>query len=184
VLESDRSLQIVSALVARDARGRVVVVIPVVEGDLGVLQAALSSVAGSRGVVSEAVTMADLHRVWPRIATFADTLPASTARGLLTARDVADVGLLAHVNPVSAEGWAYALLSPLETEEAQRIDLLDTVRTFLVHNGHLEASASALGIHRRTLGYRLGRAEALLGRRFSDPGLRAELWMALTVRDR
>jgi formate hydrogenlyase subunit 3/multisubunit Na+/H+ antiporter MnhD subunit len=48
----------------------------------------------------------------------------------------------------------------------------------------LEALFAALGIHRRTLTYRLGRAEKLLGRRFADPGLRAELWMAFTVRDR
>ncbi|MFC4015577.1 PucR family transcriptional regulator [Nonomuraea purpurea] len=183
VLENDRSLQIVSALVAGDSGRRAVVVVPAVEGDIGVLQSALSSVAGSRGAVSDPVAMADLPRVWQRVATLADTLPPAAVQRLLTTRDVAELGLLAHVEATAARGWADALLAPLETEEARRIDLLGTVRTFLAHNGHAEASAAALGIHRRTLGYRLDRAQTALGRTFSDPGLRAEIWTALTVRD-
>ncbi|MDX3099811.1 helix-turn-helix domain-containing protein [Nonomuraea angiospora] len=183
-LENERSLQIVSALVAGDARGRMVVVLPAVEGHVGVLQSVLSSVKGGRGVIGAAVEWTDLARVWPRVAALADTVPASAPYTLLTTRDVADVGLLAHVGPAEAEGWAIAMLAPLESEEARRIDLLGTVRTFLTHNGNTEAASAALGVHRRTLTYRLGRAETLLGRRFSDPGLRAELWMAFTVRDR
>lgn len=183
-LEDERSLQIISALVAGDARGRVVVVLPAVEGDAGVVQAVLSRTSGSLGVISEPADLNGLSEVWPKIAALADTLPASATGRLLATKDVADVGLLAYVGPARAEGWAYATLAPLESEEARRIDLLQTVRTYLAHNGNNEAASAALGIHRRTLGYRLGRAETLLGRRFSDPGLRAELWMAFTVRDR
>jgi purine catabolism regulator len=184
MLENERSLQIVSALVASDSRGRVVVVLPVVEGDVGVLQAMLSLLDGTRGVIGEAVEMTELARVWPRIAALADTVPTSAAQRLLTTGDVADMGLLSYVGTAEAEGWAFALLTPLEGDEARRIDLLSTVWTYLAHNGNTEAASAALGIHRRTLVYRLGRAETLLGRKFSDPGLRAELWMAFTVRDR
>ncbi|MBC9731056.1 PucR family transcriptional regulator ligand-binding domain-containing protein [Streptomyces sp. TRM68367] len=181
-LENERSLQIVSALVAGDSRGRVVVVLPVVEGDAGVVQSVISAVSGSLGVIGEPVDMGGLARVWPRIAALADTLPASAAGRLLSTQDVASVGLLSYLGPAEAEGWAFSLLAPLESEGARRIDLMETVRTFLAHNGNTEAASAALGIHRRTLTYRLGRAEMLLGRQFSDPGLRAELWLALAVR--
>lgn len=183
-LEEQRSLRIVSALVAGDDRGRVVVVLPAVEGDAGVVQSVISAVSGSLGVIGEPVDMGGLAPVWPRIASLCDTLPTSAVGRLLSARDVADVGLLSYVGRAEAEGWAFALLAPLESGSARRIDLLKTVRTFLAHNGSTEAASAALGIHRRTLTYRLGRAEALLGRKFSDPGLRAELWLALTVRGR
>ena len=35
-------------------------------------------------------------------------------------------------------------------------------------------------VHRHTVRHRLRRAEALLGRSLDDPGVRAELWLALT----
>jgi purine catabolism regulator len=41
-----------------------------------------------------------------------------------------------------------------------------------------------LGVHRHTLRYRMKRVEDLLGRPLDDPDLRAELWVALAVRDR
>jgi purine catabolism regulator len=183
-LENENSLQIASALVAEDASGRVVVVLPAVEGDAGVVQNVISTVSGSHGVIGEPVEMTDLTRVWPKIAALADTLPATALGRLLTTRDVADAGLLSYVSPAEADGWAFATLAPLQAEEARRIDLLGTVRAYLAHNGNTEAASNALGIHRRTLTYRLGRAEALLGRSFSDPGLRAELWLAFTVQER
>lgn len=183
-LENENSLQIVSALVAGDDSGRVVVVLPAVEGDAGVVQNVTSTVSGSHGAIGEPVEMADLSRIWPKIAALADTLPATVLGRLLTTRDVADVGLLSYVSPAEADGWAFAMIAPLQAEEARRTDLLGTVRAYLAHNGNSEAASTALGIHRRTLTYRLGRAEALLGRSFSDPGLRAELWLALTVRER
>jgi purine catabolism regulator len=183
-LENERSLQIVSALVAGDCRGRVVVVLPAVEGDARVVKTVISTTSGSLGVISEPSDLDGLARLWPRVAALADTLPASATGRLLTTRDVADMGLLSYVSPAEAEGWAFATLAPLESEDARRIDLWATVRTYLAHNGNTEAASAALGIHRRTLTYRLSRAETLLGRRFSDPGLRAELWMAFTVRNR
>ncbi|WP_066951106.1 PucR family transcriptional regulator ligand-binding domain-containing protein [Microtetraspora fusca] len=70
-LENERSLQIVSALVAGDPRGRMVVVLPAVEGHVGVLQSVLSSVNGGRGVIGAAVEWTDLARVWPRVAALA-----------------------------------------------------------------------------------------------------------------
>ncbi|MFE3645765.1 PucR family transcriptional regulator ligand-binding domain-containing protein [Streptomyces sp. NPDC059169] len=184
LLENTGGLQIVSALVACESRGRVAVVLPAVEGETGVMHTIISRMRGSAGVISEPVDLGGLAKVWPKIVALADTLPSSATGRLLSTKDVADVGLLSYVSKAEADGWAFATLAPLESEDARRIDLLTTVRTYLAHNGNTEAASAALEIHRRTLAYRLNRAETLLGRRFSDPALRAELWMAFTARDR
>ncbi|MFD5552550.1 PucR family transcriptional regulator ligand-binding domain-containing protein [Streptomyces sp. NPDC127068] len=180
-LESEHSLQIASALVAQERPGRIAVVVPTVEGAVGVLHQVVASVPGSYGVVGDPMQLDELGASWPRLVTLLDTVPPSAGERLLLASEVARVGLLSHLSGSVARGWATAVLGPLQHPDAGRIDLLATVRAFLAHNGNTEAAAQALGIHRRTLAYRLGRAETLLGRSFSDPGLRAELWLALTV---
>jgi len=181
VLENDRSLRVASALVAPDVRGRAVVVMPDLEGALEVLQGVLSLVVGGRGVVSEPIEVTGIPDAWRRLGTLLVALPARSSTRLAVASDVAAEGLFAHLDSGEARGWADAVLSPLEP--SGRIDLVATVRTFLAHNGNTEAAAAALGIHRRTLGYRLDRAEEALARSLSDPTVRAELWFALRVRD-
>ena len=181
VLENDRSLRVASALVAPDVQGRAVVVMPDLEGALEVLQGVLSLVVGGRGVVSEPIEVTGIPDAWRRLGTLLVALPARSSTRLAVASDVAAEGLFAHLDSGEARGWADAVLSPLEP--SGRIDLVATVRTFLAHNGNTEAAAAALGIHRRTLGYRLDRAEEALARSLSDPTVRAELWFALRVRD-
>ncbi|HUR03444.1 MAG TPA: helix-turn-helix domain-containing protein, partial [Nonomuraea sp.] len=44
-----------------------------------------------------------------------------------------------------------------------------------------DAAAQRLGIHRHTLRYRMKRVTELLGRDLDDPGVRAELWIALAA---
>lgn len=181
VLENDRDLRVISALVAPHSRGQVAVVMPDVEGVLDMLQRVLSHVVGGRGVVSEPIDVTDVPHTWQRLRTLISAVPVDSPTPLAVARDVAAEGLFAHLDTDDARGWADALLSPLEP--GGRIDLVGTVRTFLTHNGNSEAAAAALGIHRRTLGYRLDRAEEALARSLSDPTVRAELWIALRIRD-
>jgi DNA-binding PucR family transcriptional regulator len=50
----------------------------------------------------------------------------------------------------AGRGWAESLLAPLQNADG-RVDLIQTVRTFLANNGSNEAAAGALGIHRRSL---------------------------------
>ncbi len=59
--------------------------------------------------------------------------------------------------------------------------LLETLTVYLRHNGSLQATASALCIHRQSLRYRLARVEALSGRQLHNSGHRLELHFGLAV---
>jgi purine catabolism regulator len=107
---------------------------------------------------------------------------AAAAGGVRAFDDLARDGLVGLVDPDAGRGFADSLLGPLEARE--RGDLVASVRAWLAHNGQWDAAAASLGVHRHTVRYRMRRVEELLGRPLDDPGLRAELWVALAIRDR
>ena len=76
---------------------------------------------------------------------------------------------------------ARALLAPLlsGSPAAQSRDL-ETLRAVLAHPG-AAAAADALGVHRNTLLYRVGRIERRTGWRFDDPQLRLALSVAVRI---
>ena len=86
------------------------------------------------------------------------------------------------IDPEAGRGFADRLLAPLESRD--RGDLVASVRAWLAHLGQWDAAATTLGVHRHTLRYRMRRVEELLGRTLDDAGLRADLWVALAIRDR
>lgn len=88
-------------------------------------------------------------------------------------------GLLSVLDPDLARGFADALLAPLRAEPA----LLTSLRAYLAAGGRLEEAARDLDVHRHTLRTRVRRVADLLGRDLDDPGVRAELWVALAVTD-
>lgn len=88
-------------------------------------------------------------------------------------------GLEALLDPAAADAWAAALLAPLD-EPGERADLAATLLAWLSRHGQVDAAAADLGVHRHTVRHRLRRAEGLLGRSLDDPGVRAELYLALT----
>ncbi|MDP4511593.1 PucR family transcriptional regulator [Nonomuraea turcica] len=92
--------------------------------------------------------------------------------------ELAGQGLLGLLDPSAAQAFAAALLAPL-TEYGSRADLVESLRAYLDCNGHWDAAAQRLGVHRHTLRYRMKRVAELLGRDLDDPGVRAELWLAL-----
>ncbi|MFE3453059.1 PucR family transcriptional regulator [Nonomuraea sp. NPDC059194] len=98
--------------------------------------------------------------------------------GTVRFADLAGQGLLALLDPAAAGAFAAALLAPL-TEYGSRADLIESLRAYLTANGHWDAAAQRLGVHRHTLRYRMKRVSELLGRDLDDPGVRAELWIAL-----
>ncbi|MDF5753941.1 PucR family transcriptional regulator [Spongiactinospora sp. TRM90649] len=89
-------------------------------------------------------------------------------------------GLLALLDPAAAGAFATALLAPI-LEYGTRADLLDSLRAYLEANGHWDAAAQRLGIHRHTLRYRMRKVAELLDRDIDDPATRAELWVACSV---
>ncbi|MFI6483944.1 PucR family transcriptional regulator [Nonomuraea sp. NPDC050663] len=94
--------------------------------------------------------------------------------------DLAGQGLLSVLDPVASRAFARSLLAPL-AEYGSRADLVESLRAYLGSNGHWDNAAQHLGIHRHTLRYRMRRVAELLGRDLEDPGVRAELWVALAV---
>lgn len=94
--------------------------------------------------------------------------------------DLAGQGMLALLDPEAAEAFSSALLAPLR-KHGSRADLLESLRAYLDCNGHWDAAAQRLGVHRHTLRYRMRRVTELLGRDLDDPAARVELWIALAV---
>lgn len=94
--------------------------------------------------------------------------------------DLAGQGLLSLLDPGMTAAFSSALLAPLR-EYGSRADLLESLRAYLACNGHWDAAAQRLGVHRHTLRYRMRRVAELLGRDLDDPAARAELWVALAV---
>ncbi|MEV0316633.1 PucR family transcriptional regulator [Nonomuraea fuscirosea] len=92
--------------------------------------------------------------------------------------ELAGQGLLGLLDPAAAQAFSAAVLAPL-TAYGSRADLVASLRAYLEGNGHWETAAQRLGVHRHTLRYRMRRVSDLLGRDLDDPGVRAELWLAL-----
>ncbi|MFF4617562.1 PucR family transcriptional regulator [Nonomuraea jabiensis] len=92
--------------------------------------------------------------------------------------ELAGQGLLGLLDRAAAQAFAAALLAPL-TAYGSRADLVESLRAYLDSNGHWDAAAQRVGVHRHTLRYRMKRVTELLGRDLDDPGVRAELWLAL-----
>lgn len=172
-----------AALVVEYEPNLITVLLPAAESGLVALEEVLHQVPQARGVVSDAVRMADLADSWRQVrSVFFGAAP--TPGTLLATHDVVMTGLLAQLDSPNATGWASALLEPLERREGRaKSSLIETLRVFLANNGHLEKAASTLGIHRHTLRYRLGRITGLLGCELDDPTVRAELWIALRLRE-
>lgn len=181
--EEDLALQQAGALVAQWDRTTVVVLLPVAEGETRALEELLHRVPGSRGVVSDGTALPEVPDALRRARSVFFGTVGEVGR-LVLARDVATAGLLAQLDNPGGHGWAEALLEPLERHTARsKLDLISTLRVFLARNGMIDASATELGIHRHTLRYRLDRITALLDTDLDDPTVRAELWLALRLRD-
>src|SRR4030095_12872358 len=105
------------------------------------------------------------------------------AGGLATVDDLRAHRLLLAVHQEAVlDDFTTALLAPLhEYDRRHRGQLVASLRAFLEHNGNWETAARALGVHRHTLRYRIGRTEELTGRSLAAADDRAELWLALRM---
>jgi purine catabolism regulator len=98
--------------------------------------------------------------------------------------ELADDGVLTLVDPEVAGVFADRLLAPLVEHDATgRGELIASLRAWLAHNGQWDPAAAALGVHRHTLRHRLAKVGQLLGRDLDSADTRAELWLALRLKD-
>jgi sugar diacid utilization regulator len=113
-------------------------------------------------------------------------LAARVARAVPTVRPVArwaDLGLYRLLAALPQPELASLILDQpvrrlLETPDP---DLLQTVTSYLDHAGNVQDTAAALHIHRQTLYYRLGKAEALTGLSFGNGQHRVRLHLGLML---
>jgi DNA-binding PucR family transcriptional regulator len=69
----------------------------------------------------------------------------------------------------------------LDYDARHSAELVDTVDAYLATDCSLARAAERLGVHRKTVRYRLDRAEALSGRDFSRQQDRFDAQLAITI---
>lgn len=100
--------------------------------------------------------------------------------GIVAFDDLAVPALARVLDSAATRAFSDALLAPLVAADgAGSGDLVHSVRVWLGHHGQWEPAAAQLGVHRHTLRKRVYRAADLLGRDLDNPGVRAEVWIAL-----
>ncbi len=92
--------------------------------------------------------------------------------------------LLALQEDAALEAFSRGLVGPLRAyDQRQHGALVDSLRTFLEHNGNWESAARALSVHRHTLRYRIRRIAELTGRDLDLAADRVEFWLALQAEE-
>ena len=170
-------------LLAEEHRGRLFfgrevsgVVIVLGPGDSGLL-AEVAEDLGLRIGLSDPTAYDGFADAAARARTARDR---ATGAGITPFADPAAGGVLALLGGPDARAAGRAQLEPLLRHDTDRgTALVDTVRSWLEHDGSNEATARALGIHRHTVRARVATAGRLLDRDLTSFAARAELWAAL-----
>ncbi|QUQ62777.1 PucR family transcriptional regulator [Kutzneria sp. CA-103260] len=143
----------------------------------------LAELAGVQIGVSDPVDYSSLPQAL-RQAQRALTTAVRTDLPITRFSELADDGVLRLVDPEVAGVFADRLLAPLVEHDATgRGELIASLRAWLAHNGQWDPAAVALGVHRHTLRHRIAKVGQLLGRDLDTADTRAELWLALRLRD-
>jgi hypothetical protein len=88
--------------------------------------------------------------------------------------------LATHGDPAALADLAAQRLAPLGAETpASRARLVETLRSWLDHQGEVARVAAELHVHPQTVRYRLGRLREVFGGSLDDPAARFELALAL-----
>ncbi|KWX23924.1 hypothetical protein AFM11_11140 [Mycolicibacterium wolinskyi] len=86
--------------------------------------------------------------------------------------------------PDQLRRFAEQLVEPLESHDQRReTELVNTLRTWLLQSFSAAATADRLMVHVNTVGYRLSKIQAILGRDLRKSDVRLELQLALHVWD-
>jgi len=164
------------ALVASDdeALGELLL-LPDVEGP-GRLDRLLRLLGGRPSVIG-------LPRAWNEVRQSAALVRRTAAAGAPSAPElVADhlADLVVAAEPLALAELAVRRLAPFgELTPKGRERLLETLRSWLAHQGDRSSVAAELGIHPQTVRYRVGQLRELLGEDLQDPARRFELALVL-----
>jgi purine catabolism regulator len=120
-----------------------------------------------------------------RQARYALRLARARRAELVEFADLGVVDLLFGVQETAAlADLAGHVLGPLERyDQAHDGELVASLAAFLTHNGHWEAAAAQLGVHRHSLRHRVRKIEQLTDRSLDSAHDRTEFLLALAARD-
>jgi purine catabolism regulator len=118
-------------------------------------------------ITQAAASMAEL-RDWCSLASAGQIMTEELSRSRAAMRRSAEES--------QAEQWVAVLAS------YSRADLLETVTSYLRHQGQWEVVARELGLHRNSVRHRIGVATQLIGVVLDDPDVAANLWLALRAK--
>lgn len=178
-----RATRVMAALVRLRSPGSLAPAHTVAEHLLRSPRAGAAPAAGGRtpaprpraaGIGTGTTELADLPAAWRQALAAARAARAEPRLGAVTQWDTIGAYRLLTVLPATGPDPAVeALLAPAHTELAR------TAEAFLDCAGQAGRTAQALGIHRQTLYYRLGRVEKLTGLDLDEGEDRLLLHMAL-----
>ena len=137
---------------------------------------------GFTGGVSDAIGYADFGRGYRQAGEALATARKSGRPAVYFAESGS--GLESLFEDQGVRDFAAGLLRPLV--EADRAELVPTLRAWLSHNGQWDSAAAEFGVHRHTVRARIARAGELLGKDLTaadSADARMELWLALRVRE-
>jgi len=148
-------------------------------------RAVIANAAGSRpAALGPSVVLAASARSAARARRALDLhlSGALDGDGLIVAEEQVAT-LLLHADPQLAAELAASRLAPLgELRPAVRRRLEATLRAWLDHQGRIEDTARALGVHPQTVRYRLAQLREIFGDALDDARGRFELALALRIK--
>jgi hypothetical protein len=156
-----------------------VLLVPDVEG--GARVALLGLLRGQRAVIGPA-------RPWLQVkASYDRAVRTLGMPGLSSVENVVDTedhlaALVLTADPQALADLRAKVLGPLSTtRDASAAKLVETLRSWLRHQGRREDVAAELFIHPQTVRYRMGRLRELYGDRLRDPEWMSSLIIALSA---
>ncbi|MGH1504259.1 MAG: PucR family transcriptional regulator [Acidimicrobiales bacterium] len=128
-----------------------------------------------RGLAGFRRTLREAQRARAVAATRA---PAGAEGRLVRYRDVAVASLAVDV-PGEGRDWARRVLGDLAADDPDTAEVRRTVRRYLATNRSTTEAARLLHVHKNTVGYRVAKAERLLGRHLDEDRLAIEVALEL-----
>lgn len=122
------------------------------------------------------------RRQCERLLRLAETLGVT---GVVSERDFGPLAaLISTAEKKAIRKFLDAQVGPiLDHDRRHRMSLLETLKTFVEHEGRYQASADSLGIHVTTLRYRLQRLDELAGIDLTDRARRFDMHLAVRLHE-
>jgi PucR family transcriptional regulator, purine catabolism regulatory protein len=141
--------------------------------------------AGAAGVGRVRTDPAELARSYDEALYAVEARPVNGTPVVATFRDLGSIQLLLSLGDErGVELYCESMLGPLRAHDARYGSaLLESLAAYIEANGRWADAATALGVHRHTLRYRIRKIETLTGRNPTDARDRLELWLALRAHE-